>query len=282
MAARKKKARAAPQRRKSRTPARKKSRKKAPAVSAVRRRAVNERGTNFGISYRDADLEAGEKTRNGLIAEGVEIPTTWEGIRFFYVTHPEISGYQCAIICRRDWRTYWSRHREEGWGAEREEFEVRLKREALDRIARKKAKQAADGYEVVVSDLEAAVRASLIRAKRDLDATEPEKYETIASQKNEEGVLSQVRRRLPRPSAQHQIALMEKYLEVTRELLGMLDPRSKAARGSGGGRQLVPDEGDALNDPHDQARRAWESQNAMWATELGHDCVDDDGGDDTA
>ncbi|MFH0945369.1 MAG: hypothetical protein V2A76_09250 [Planctomycetota bacterium] len=255
--------------------ARRKSQKRASKASPVRRRAVSEDGTYFGCSYRESDLLAGERVRKELIADGVGIPTTWDEIHLFYVTHPEISAYRCTIVCRRDWRKFWHHHKAGNWAADRQEFEDHLKRETLGRIASKSAKQLADGFERFAIKIQGVAEVILNRTMCNLETNEPEPYETIASKKDEQGVLSQVRRRMPRPSAAHQIAILDKYTDMMRALLGL--PGSRAAglpTSAHGGPPVPPGEKGAPDEPTDQARRAREAQNPMWRTELGHDWVE--------
>jgi len=274
MTARKKSGRA-PARKPARKPARRsvgKSASKRATGSAVRRRAVDENGAYFGCSYTDSELTAGETARAELVAQGVEIPTDWDGIRFFYITRPEISGFRCAIICRRDWRHFWARQKADNWSEDRERFAEQVKREALSRLARKRAKQLIDGFDAFASGIERVAKAIVDRAERDLTSTEPEPFETIASRKDENGALEQVRCRLPRPTGYQQIALLEKYLQVMETMLGIVGAKQRqqtvtAASAAKDARDATTQDDEAQN----RVRMFWEAQNAMWETELGHD-----------
>jgi len=233
---------------------------------------VDGNGTFFGTSYRDVDLETGEKERDELISQGVEIPVEWDDVRLFFVSHPEYSAYRCSAICRKDWRKFYQHMKDGDWQADRAKYEAQVDRETIKRLAMKMAGKRVKGFEKYFDKLEAAAAQVIDRAMKDLGSDGPEPYETIASMKDEQGGIRQVKQRLRRPSGFLQDAILERYEGKFALLMGLQMGKSGAQMMASAEAKKAAEAAAADNDGEiDKARRSWDAQNALWATELGQD-----------
>ena len=241
-------------------------------VSELRQRLTDEAGKNWTRSYGDNELESAEKIREEFLKQGVELPTDWDGVRQFYATHPELSMKCCAILAYQDWRNYWTKAKAANWPADRQQYEGMLKEEVLQQVARRMGKQIAGDFERYAGELRKVAMSILKRASRDLEASDPQPYRSVVSKKDSDGVITSMERRSLAPPPYQQVALLDKYVDVISRLMGITSMRSGTMATVAADAPVVPPgEQGAPEGPIDQARRAWEAQNAMWAGELGHD-----------